>query len=96
MSGFIDGWANVLQRSVDHTPPKLVHDIGRAIIDPLAAQLGQHQRHPFIIDSRMETEDLAFGAEIHALPNQREVREAVEKFRVDRADETTADPEQLF
>jgi two-component system chemotaxis sensor kinase CheA/chemotaxis protein CheC len=44
----------------------------------------------------METEDLAFGAEIHALPNQREVREAVEKFRVDRADETTADPEQLF
>jgi chemotaxis protein CheC len=95
-SGFVDGWANVLQRTVDHTPPKLVHDMGTAIIDPLAAQLGQFQRHAFIIDSTMHTEELEFGAEIHALPNEKELREALDELVVERADETTADPEQLF
>jgi chemotaxis protein CheC len=95
-SGFVDGWANVLQRSVDHTPPTLVHDMGTAIIDPLAAQLGQFQRHAFIIDSTMHTDELEFGAEIHALPNERELKEALEELDVDRADETTADPGQLF
>jgi len=95
-SGFVDGWANVLQQSVEHTPPRLVHDMGRAIIDPLAAQLGQHQRHTFIIDSTMRTEDLEFECAIHALPNEAELREALEELAVDREEETEADVEQIF
>jgi chemotaxis protein CheC len=95
-SGFVDGWANVLQRSVEHTPPRLVHDMGQAIIDPLAAQLGQHQRHAFIIDSTMKTEDLEFESKIHALPNEQELRQALEDLDVDRADQTEADVDQLF
>jgi len=95
-SGFVDGWANVLQTSVDHTPPKLVHDMGRAIVDPLAAQVGQHQEHAFIIDSKMCTDDIEFSAEIHALPNEQELRAALEDLDVDRADETEADVEQIF
>jgi two-component system chemotaxis sensor kinase CheA/chemotaxis protein CheC len=95
-SGFVDGWANVLQTSVDHTPPRLVHDMGRAIVDPLAAQVGQHQEHAFIIDSEMRTDDIAFGAEIHALPNETELRQALDELLVDRADQTDADIEQIF
>lgn len=95
-SGFVDGWANVLERSVDHTPPRLVHDMGRAIIDPLAAQLGQHQRHAFIIDSKMQTADLSFESQIHALPNEAELRKALDDLLVDRAHETEADVEQIF
>jgi len=95
-SGFVDGWANVLQTSVDHTPPRLVHDMGRAIVDPLAAQVGQHQEHAFIIESRMRTDDIEFGAEIHALPNERELRRALEELLVERADQTEADVEQIF
>jgi len=95
-SGFVDGWANVLQRSVEHTPPRLVHDMGQAIIDPLAAQLGQHQRHAFIIDSTMKTEDLEFESKIHALPNEQELRQALKDLNVDRADQTEADVDQLF
>jgi len=95
-SGFVDGWANVLQTSVDHTPPKLVHDMGRAIVDPLAAQVGQHQEHAFIIDSKMETDDIEFCAEIHALPNEQELRRALEDLDVERADETEASVEQIF
>jgi len=95
-SGFVDGWANVLQTSVDHTPPRLVHDMGRAIVDPLAAQVGQHQEHAFIIDSEMRTEDIAFGAEIQVLPNERELREALDELHVERADQTEANVEQIF
>ncbi|MFC7132891.1 MULTISPECIES: chemotaxis protein CheC [Salinibaculum] len=95
-SGFVDGWANVLQQSVDHTPPRLVHDMGQAIIDPLAAQLGQQQRHAFIIDSKMKTDEVEFESEIHALPNEAQLREALEALEVDRADQTEADVEQIF
>jgi len=95
-SGFVDGWANVLQTSVEHTPPKVVHDMGQAIIDPLAAQVGQHQNHAFIIESRMQTDDLDFSCEIHALPNDEELRAALENLDVDRKDETEADVERIF
>jgi two-component system chemotaxis sensor kinase CheA/chemotaxis protein CheC len=95
-SGFVDGWANVLQQSIDHTPPRLVHDMGRAIVDPLAAQLGQHQRHAFTVDSTMRTEDVAFECAIHALPDERQLREALDELLVERADETEADVERIF
>jgi two-component system chemotaxis sensor kinase CheA/chemotaxis protein CheC len=95
-SGFVDGWANVLQTSVDHTPPRLVHDIGQAIVDPLAAQVGQHQEHSFIIESEMRTDEIEFSSEIHALPNEQELRQALDDLEVDRADETEADVEQIF
>jgi two-component system chemotaxis sensor kinase CheA/chemotaxis protein CheC len=95
-SGFVDGWANVLQQSVDHTPPRLVHDMGRAIVDPLAAQLGQDQRHAFIIDSTMRTDEVEFESEIHALPDEAELRAALEALSVDRADQTEADVERIF
>jgi len=95
-SGFVDGWANVLQQPVEHTPPRLVHDMGRAIVDPLAAQLGQYQRHAFVIDSKMKTEDVEFECEIHALPNEAELREALETLDISRADETEADIDGIF
>ena len=95
-SGFVDGWANVLQQTVEHTPPRLVHDMGQAIIDPLAAQLGQYQNHAFIIDSKMKTDEVEFESSIHALPNEEELREALDNLMVERAEETDADVEQIF
>ena len=70
--------------------------MGRAIVDPLAAQVGQHQEHAFIIDSTMRTDDIEFEAEIHALPNEQELRQALDELLVERAEETEADPEQIF
>jgi two-component system chemotaxis sensor kinase CheA/chemotaxis protein CheC len=90
-SGFVDGWANVLQQTVDHTPPRVVHDMGQSILSPLAAQLGQSQRHAFVIDSKMKTDEVEFQSEIHALPNEQELREALEALDIDRADQTEAD-----
>jgi len=95
-SGFVDGWANVLERSIDHTPPRFVHDMGQAIVDPIAAQLGQHQRHAFIVDATMQTDSVAVEAAIHALPNEAELRTALDDLDVDRADQTEADVDQIF
>jgi two-component system chemotaxis sensor kinase CheA/chemotaxis protein CheC len=95
-SGFVDGWANVLEQSVEHTPPRLVHDMGQAILDPLAAQLGQRQRHTFVIDSTMRTDEVAFESVIHALPDETELRKALDTLLVERAGETEADVEQIF
>jgi two-component system chemotaxis sensor kinase CheA/chemotaxis protein CheC len=44
----------------------------------------------------MKTEALAFESEIHALPNEKELREALDALDVERADQTTADAEQIF
>jgi len=95
-SGFIDGWANVLRTSIEHEPPRLVRDMGRAIVDPVAAQLGQHQRHAFVVDSTLCTPDVAVESEIYVLPDGRELRRALEELHVDRADQTEADPETIF
>jgi len=95
-SGFIDGWANVLEQSIDHAPPRLVHDMGQAILDPLAAQLGQHQRHAFVVDSKMQTDGLAFESDVYVLPDEAELREALENLSVERADQTEADVEKIF
>jgi len=44
----------------------------------------------------MRTDDIEFSAEIHALPNEQELRAALDDLDVDRADETEADVEQIF
>jgi two-component system chemotaxis sensor kinase CheA/chemotaxis protein CheC len=84
MSGFIDGWADFLGATIEHSPPELVHDMGRAIVDPLAAQVGRHQDHAFLIDSEMRTDDIAFGAEIQVLPDEKELRQALDELLVER------------
>jgi two-component system chemotaxis sensor kinase CheA/chemotaxis protein CheC len=62
----------------------------------LAAQLGQFQNHAFIIDSKMKTDEVEFESSIHALPNEEELREALDNLLVERAEETDADVEQIF
>jgi hypothetical protein len=70
--------------------------MGRAIVDPLAAQLGQHQRHAFTVDSKLRTDEVAVECEILALPDEEQLREALDELLVERADQTEADPEEIF
>ncbi|MFC4360165.1 chemotaxis protein CheC [Halobium salinum] len=77
-SGFIDGWANVLGTSIDHTPPQFVHDMGSAIMSPVIARLGQRQNYAFMIDSTIETAENRFSCDIYALPDERELVRALE------------------
>ncbi|KAB1196566.1 MULTISPECIES: chemotaxis protein CheC [Haloferax] len=79
-SGFLDGWANALETTIEISPPKHVHDIGSAIVDPLATDLAQSQEYAFLIDSTIRTDDDEFTCDIYALPDEAELRKALEQL----------------
>lgn len=79
-SGFLDGWANALETTIEISPPTYVEDLGSAIIDPLATELAQSQEHAFLIDSTIVTDDDEFTCDIYALPNEAQLREALNRL----------------
>ena len=76
-SGFIDGWANVLGTSIEHTPPEFVHDLGESIMSPVVGRLGQRQDYAFVIDSTIEIDGQKGRCDIYALPDERELARAL-------------------
>jgi chemotaxis protein CheC len=79
-SGFLDGWANRLETTIEISTPRFVHDLGPAIIDPLATELAQTQDYAFLIDSTIRTNTDEFTCDIYALPNQVELRKALDQL----------------
>ncbi|WP_142856696.1 chemotaxis protein CheC [Salinigranum halophilum] len=79
-SGFLDGWANRLETTIEISPPQFVHDLGPAIIDPLATELAQQQDYAFLIDSTIRTADDEFTCDIYALPNEEELHGALDQL----------------
>ncbi|GGJ04866.1 chemotaxis protein CheC [Halobellus salinus] len=79
-SGFLDGWADSLETTIDISPPTYVDDIGSAIVDPLVAELAQTQEYAFLIDSAIATPDETFTCDIYALPDEQELRTAFERL----------------
>jgi chemotaxis protein CheC len=95
-SGFIDGWANVLQTTVDHAPPEFSDDMEMTLLELVTEQLGPFQTHAYTIESRITTDSVAFDCEIHALPNETQLSEALDNLLVARRDQTAADPDEIF
>ena len=95
-SGFIDGWANVLQTSVDHTPPEFSDDMELTLLEVVTDQLGPFQTHAYTIESRITTDSIAFDCEIHALPNEAQLSAALDDLLVARAAKVDADPDDVF
>jgi chemotaxis protein CheC len=96
-SGFIDGWANVLESSIDHSPPTFVSDMGSSIMSPIVGRMARTQEHAFLLDSMIHTDDDgAFRCEMFALPDETELREVLRDLLVERADRTHVDPSEVF
>jgi chemotaxis protein CheC len=96
-SGFIDGWANVLESSIDHSPPTFVSDMGSSIMSPIVGRMAQTQEHAFLLDSMIRTDDDGvFRCELFALPDEAELREVLDDLLVERADRTHVDPDEVF
>jgi len=79
-SGFLDGWADTLDTTIEISTPTYVDDLGPAIIDPLVTDLAQSQEFAFLIDSTIRTENDEFTCDIYALPNEQELRQALEQL----------------
>lgn len=72
-SGFIDGWANVLGTSIEHSPPNYIYDMSSSIMSPVVAKLGQRQEYAFVIDSTIQLDGRTGQCDIYALPDEREL-----------------------
>jgi chemotaxis protein CheC len=86
-SGFIDGWANVLGTTIDHSPPEYIHDYGAAVIDPVVIQLGEDQEFAFVFDTVMRANDREFDCSIYAIPNQDDLERALNDLDVERVED---------
>jgi chemotaxis protein CheY-P-specific phosphatase CheC len=76
-SGFIDGWANTLDSSIEHTPPELVRDSGQNIVRAVQRRLSPGQEYAFTIDTTIELNDREAEVRLYVLPETQELTEAL-------------------
>ncbi|QLG50545.1 chemotaxis protein CheC [Natrinema halophilum] len=87
-SGFLDGWANVLDTTIDHSTPEFIHDIGAAAVDPVIIQLGENQDFAFVFDTVVMADGREFDCEVYAIPDESDLERALNNLDVDRIEET--------
>jgi chemotaxis protein CheC len=83
-SGMLDGWANLLDTTIDHSTPAYAHDMGAAVVDPLVVGLGDSQEFAFVFDTRIEAVDTEVDLEIYVIPDEEDLREALGAFDMSR------------
>lgn len=68
-SGFIDGWANALGTTIDHSVPDFVEDMGRAVLQAVAVRLGRTQDVAYAFDVTV-TADEPLQCRVFAFPEE--------------------------
>ena len=87
-SGFLDGWANVLDTTIDHSTPEFIHDIGAAVVDPVIIQLGESQDYAFVFDTKVVADGREFDCDIYVIPDENDLERALNDLDVDKIDDT--------
>jgi chemotaxis protein CheC len=87
-SGMLDGWANLLDTTIDHSTPAYAHDMGAAVVDPLVVGLGESQEFAFVFDTRIEAVDTEVDFDIYVIPDEEDLREALGAFEMGRVADT--------
>ncbi|WP_135829036.1 chemotaxis protein CheC [Halorussus halobius] len=88
-SSFVDGWANVLDATIDISTPQFVHDMGGAIAESVVARLGRRQANAVLFDAALRADDRTFDCELYVLPDETEFRDALDDIDVDDTAERT-------
>jgi chemotaxis protein CheC len=86
-SGLLDGWANMLDAKIDHSTPAYAYDMGAAAVDPLIVGLVEQQEFAFVFDTRIDAEDTAFDVDIYVIPDEEDLRDALDDLDVTRVDD---------
>lgn len=79
-SGFIDGWANTLQTSIEHSPPEYVRDAGSDVMHDVIDRLDGDQEYAFTIDSAIEIGGRETQCRIYVLPDRNELTQALDQI----------------
>ncbi|WP_435179802.1 chemotaxis protein CheC [Halorussus sp. AFM4] len=87
-SGMLDGWANLLDTTIDHSTPAYAHDMGAAVVDPLVVGLGESQEFAFVFDTRIEAVDTEVDLDIYVIPDEEDLRTALGEFDMARVADT--------
>ena len=87
-SGFLDGWANVLDTTIDHSTPAYTYDLGAAVVDPLVIGLAERQEFAFVFDTRIRAVGDTFDLVVFAIPDEDDLIEALASLDADRVDDT--------
>jgi chemotaxis protein CheC len=82
-SGFLDGWANVLDTAIDMSTPNYIRDMGSALIDPIAIEIAQDQEYAFVFDTLIEARDREFDTVIMAIPEEGNLERALDELEMD-------------
>ncbi|WP_240334663.1 hypothetical protein [Halorussus sp. MSC15.2] len=85
----LDGWANLLDTTIDHSTPAYAHDMGAAVVDPLVVGLGESQEFAFVFDTRIEAVDTEVDLDIYVIPDEADLRAALGEFDMGRVADTT-------
>jgi chemotaxis protein CheC len=94
-SGLLDGWANMLDATIDHSTPAYSHDMGAAVVDPLIVGLSEVQEFAFVFDTRICAVDTEFDVDIYAIPDEDDLEAALDRLDSRRVDESLgADAEE--
>lgn len=94
-SGFIDGWANTVERKIQHVPPELREQSGAEIVTDLVADSSGTTSHYLLFDSTVKTPDQTVNCELVALPDPDEFEELLTELSVEAATEAIKDPTTL-
>lgn len=81
-SGMLDGWANLLDTTINHSAPAYAHDMGAAVVDPLLVGLGDEQSFAFVFDTRIEGIDTVFDTRIYILPDETSLQRGLSRLDV--------------
>lgn len=92
-SGLIDGWANTLDTTIDHSTPAYTHDMGASVVDPLVVGLSERQEFAFVFDVCIRGVDTPFQLDVFAIPDENDLIYALERLETERVEESTTTPQ---
>jgi len=91
-SGFLDGWANVLDTAIDMSTPNYIRDMGSALIDPIAIEVARNQEYAFVFDTLIRARDREFDCVIMAIPEEGDLERALDALDMDAIGEEREAP----
>lgn len=83
-SGFLDGWANVLDTAIDMSTPNYIRDMGSALVDPIAIEIGQSQEYAFVFDTMIQALEREFDCAIMAIPEEGTLERALDALDIEQ------------
>jgi chemotaxis protein CheC len=79
-SGFIDGWANVLETTIDISPPTFTYGPGSGMIDDLVG--GDGDEMALMFDSRVHALEKDIDVTVYTFPELRELVDLMQQIEV--------------